>query len=56
MLFDQVIAVDHVRQKIILIVNMKLSDVEVGYQKAVDDLRRLADLLKNGKKKEEKRF
>ncbi len=34
MLFDKVIAFDHVRQKIVLIVNMALSDVEVGYNKA----------------------
>lgn len=31
MLFDKVIAFDHLRQKIILIVNMPLDDVEVGY-------------------------
>ena len=30
MLFDKVIAFDHLRQKIILIVNMPLADVEVG--------------------------
>lgn len=53
MLFDKVIAFDHVRQKIILIVNMKLTDIEVGYNKAADELQRLADLLKNGKKREE---
>lgn len=35
MLFDKVIAFDHVKQKLILIVNMPLSDVEVGYNKAV---------------------
>ena len=34
MLFDKVIAFDHVKQKLILIVNMPLSDVEVGYNKA----------------------
>ncbi len=35
MLFDKVIAFDHLRQKIILIVNMPLDDVEVGYAKAL---------------------
>mgnify|MGYP000753753197 CR=1 FL=1 len=50
MLFDKVIAFDHVRQKIILIVNMSLVDVETGYHKAVMELRQLADLLRNGKR------
>lgn len=53
MLFDKVIAFDHVRQKIILIVNMSLRDVETGYHKAVMELRQLADLLRNGKKTRE---
>ncbi len=35
MLFDKVIAFDNLRQKIILIVNMPLDDVEVCYNKAV---------------------
>ncbi|MDO5140729.1 MAG: anthranilate synthase component I [Eubacteriales bacterium] len=48
MLFDKVIAFDNVRQKIILIANMKLQDIEVGYNKAVMELRQLADLLRNG--------
>ena len=38
MLFDKVIAFDNLRQKIILIVNMPLDDVEVGYNKAVMEL------------------
>ena len=54
MLFDKVIAFDHVKQKIILIVNMKLQDPDAGYQKAADDLRSLEHLLKHGKKSEEK--
>ncbi len=53
MLFDKVIAFDHVRQKIILIVNMPLSDPEVGYNKAVLDLKQLVSLLRNGEKKKE---
>ena len=51
MLFDKVIAFDHFRQKIILIVNMKLQDVESEYNKAVMELKQLAHLLKNGEKK-----
>lgn len=34
MLFDKVIAFDHFRQKIILIVNMPLDHAETGYQEA----------------------
>lgn len=54
MLFDKVIAFDNFRQKIILIVNMSLDDIETGYEKAVLELKGLYDLIKNGKKKEEK--
>ena len=53
MLFDKVIAFDNVKQKIILIVNMKLDDVEVGYNKACTELRQMAELLKNGSKRNE---
>ena len=53
MLFDKVIAFDHVKQKLILIVNMPLSDVEVGYNKAVVELKQMAELLHHGQKKEE---
>lgn len=53
MLFDKVIAFDHLRQKIILIVNMPLDDAEVEYNKAVMQLNQLVDLLRNGKKKRE---
>ena len=53
MLFDKVIAFDHVRQKIVLIVNMALSDVEVGYNKAKLELAQLVSLLKTGEKKQE---
>ncbi len=54
MLFDKVIAFDNVRQKIILIANMKLDDLEEGYRRAAASLRELADLLRNGKKSREK--
>jgi len=53
MLFDKVIAFDHLRQKIILIVNMPLEDIEVGYNKAVMELKQLVELLRNGEKKKE---
>ena len=53
MLFDKVIAFYHVRQKIIFIVNMSLHDIEVGYNKAVLELKQLVELLKKGEKKQE---
>ena len=53
MLFDKVIAFDNFRQKIILIVNMTLAEGETGYNKAVRELRQMADLLRGGEKKEE---
>ncbi len=53
MLFDKVIAFDHVRQKIILMVNMSLEDPETGYHKASLELRQLAQLLRSGEKKRE---
>lgn len=53
MLFDKVIAFDHVRQTIILIVHVPLRDAEAGYRKAEAELKKLAALLRKGKKKEE---
>ncbi len=53
MLFDKVIAFDHLRQKIILIVNMPLDEAETGYNKAVMELKQLEELLKHGEKKNE---
>ncbi len=53
MLFDKVIAFDHVRQKIIFIVNMSLHNIEVGYNKAVLELKQLVELLRKGEKKQE---
>ncbi|MBO7357577.1 MAG: anthranilate synthase component I [Lachnospiraceae bacterium] len=53
MLFDKVIAFDHIGQKIILIVNMRLDDITTEYNKAVMELENLVKLLKTGKKLEE---
>lgn len=53
MLFDKVIAFDNMAQKIILIVNMSLSDIETNYNKAEMELKQLVSLLRNGEKKEE---
>jgi len=48
MLFDKVIAFDHVRQKIILIVNTRLSEGEAGYHRAEMELKNLRRLLLEG--------
>ena len=50
MLFDKVIVFDNMTQKIVLIVNMPLSDVDEGYQAAVKELKKIADLLHEGEK------
>ncbi|MEE0073735.1 MAG: anthranilate synthase component I family protein, partial [Lachnospiraceae bacterium] len=50
---DKVIAFDKLKQKIILIVNMPLADPEVGYNKAVMELKQMRNLLRNGEKKDE---
>ena len=55
MLFDQVIAFDNLRQKIVLIVNMPLQPdaLETNYNKAVLRLQQLAQLLQTGAQKQE---
>ena len=50
MLFDKVIAFDNLKQKIILIVNIRLDDVEGEYEKAKQELTKLIKLLKTGEK------
>ena len=53
MLFDKVIAFDNFRQKIILIVNISLADVESEYNRAALELEKLAELIKKGQPKTE---
>ena len=55
MLFDQVIAFDNLRQKIVLIVNMPLQPdaLETNYNKAILRLNQLAQLLQSGTPKQE---
>ena len=48
MLFDKVIAFDNLKQKLILIVNIKLNDPESEYKRAVKELERIAHILENG--------
>ncbi|WP_296804100.1 anthranilate synthase component I [uncultured Methanobrevibacter sp.] len=50
MLFDKVIAFDNFKQKIIIISNIKTDDLENNYKKACEELKEIADLIKNGKK------
>ncbi len=53
MLFDKVIAFDNIKQKIIIIANMSLSeDIETEYNKAKMELKQIYELLKKGSKKE----
>lgn len=51
MLFDKVIAFDHYRQKIILIVNAKCSDIETEYHRALLELESMKNLILKGKAK-----
>jgi anthranilate synthase component 1 len=46
MLFDKVIAFDHLHQKIIVIVNMNTDNPAEGYQKAVADIEEIVQLVK----------
>ena len=48
MLFDKVIAFDHLKQKIILIVNIHLDDIDAEYERANKDLLALKELIENG--------
>lgn len=55
MLFENVIAFDNYKQKIILIANISLRNPEEEYNKAVLKLKHMAELIKNGTPKEEPR-
>ena len=49
MLFDKIIAYDHLREKITVIVNMKTYDPERQYKKACDDIEEIVNIIKNAK-------
>lgn len=51
MLFDQIVCFDHCRQKLILMVNMDLHNPEEDYDRAVQKLLALQDLLQHGPRK-----
>lgn len=46
MLFDKVIVYDHLKQKIIVIVNMRNGNVKENYRKAIDDIEGIVKLIK----------
>ena len=48
MLFDKVIAFDHLKQKIILIANVKLANLETDYKRATIELEKMRELIENG--------
>ncbi len=53
MLFDKVVAFDHLKQKIILIVNIHLTDLESEYGRAKRELSELKELIENGSMSDE---
>ena len=48
MLFDKVVAFDNFRQKIILICNISVDDIENSYAKGVEELEKLKQLIMHG--------
>ena len=51
MLFNEVIAFDHYRQKILLITGVMTDDIEGSYKKAEETLEDMAKLIREGEKK-----
>ncbi len=48
MLFDKVIAFDNVKQKIVIIANVKTDDLENNYREAVNAIDNIAELIEHG--------
>lgn len=48
MLFDKVIAFDNVRQKIIVIINIKTENLDTEYEKAASEIQNIISLIKTG--------
>lgn len=48
MLFDKVIAFDNLRQKIVIIVNAKTENLDEEYEKAVQEIDRIAGMIREG--------
>lgn len=53
MLFDKVIAFDHLKQRIILIVNIKTDGAEQNYHNGILELNHMEQIIKTGAPKEE---
>ena len=53
MLIDKVIAFDHFKQKMYVIVNIPAKDIEHGYAKAFEDLNSIASMVLSGSKPSE---
>lgn len=52
MLFDKVIAFDHLKQKIFLIVNIRTEQLDTEYERGILELEQMEKLIRYGKKKE----
>ena len=48
MLFDKVIAFDNLKQKIVVIVNAGMEHLEKEYERAVQEIRRMIELIRHG--------
>lgn len=48
MLFDKVIAFDHLKQKISIIINVKTDAVKSNYEKALEDIDVIVNIIRNG--------
>ena len=55
MLFDNIIAFDNIRQKIILITNVMSDNLEENYRRAERELEEMANLVRSGKPAEKKK-
>lgn len=53
MLFDKVIAFDNLKSKIILIANVSTQNICAGYEWAVEELRRMEELVRHGEPKKD---
>ena len=48
MLIDKVIALDNLKQKIVVIANACLDNLDENYEKAVEDIDEIIDVIKHG--------
>ncbi|OEG71078.1 anthranilate synthase subunit I [Candidatus Endomicrobiellum trichonymphae] len=55
MLFDMIIAFDHLKQKIFIVVNVPVRNFEKNFIKAEEKLKKMEDLIRNGVTKKEQK-